>query len=156
MGGADQFGIEIQAVASYQRRSLLIGAKEHNVLTLGWFRASAKFLRRVRRLRTTCSVNLTSRTRLSPLRQMIFTGLVYRSSQQHKTGEANGCRHGEMSRDRTRHPHELLITQKDFAPHRLSHVSAYGQEGGEDVKMSNSNFLASHSGLEHGLIAQSC
>jgi len=47
MGGADQFEIEIQAVASYQRRSLLIGAKEHNVLTLGWFRASAKFLRRV-------------------------------------------------------------------------------------------------------------
>ena len=53
-------------------------------------------------------------------------------------------------------PYELLITQEDFAPHRLSHVSAYGQEGGEDVKMSNSNFLASHSGLEHGLIAQSC
>jgi hypothetical protein len=38
-----QFEIEIQAVASYRRRSLLIGAKDHNVLALGWFRASADF-----------------------------------------------------------------------------------------------------------------
>jgi len=43
MGGADQFGIEIQAVASYRRRCLLVGAKEHNVLALGWFRAPADF-----------------------------------------------------------------------------------------------------------------
>jgi hypothetical protein len=43
MGGADQFGIEIQAVASYRRRCLLVGAKEHNVLALGWFRTPASF-----------------------------------------------------------------------------------------------------------------
>jgi hypothetical protein len=65
---------------------------------------------------------------LSRLRQMIFTGLAYRSTQQHKTGEANGCRHGEMSRDRTRHPYELLITQEDFASPHLSHVLARMRE----------------------------
>jgi hypothetical protein len=43
MGGADQFGIEIQAVASYRRRSLLLGAKDQNVLALGWFRTPADF-----------------------------------------------------------------------------------------------------------------
>jgi hypothetical protein len=43
MGGADQFGIEIQAVASYRWRSLLVGAKDHNVFALGCFRAAASF-----------------------------------------------------------------------------------------------------------------
>jgi hypothetical protein len=43
MGSANQFGIEIQAVASYRRRALLVSAKTHNVLALGWFRAAANF-----------------------------------------------------------------------------------------------------------------
>jgi branched-subunit amino acid ABC-type transport system permease component len=43
MGSANQFGIEIQAVVSYRRRALLVGAKTHNVLALGWFRAAANF-----------------------------------------------------------------------------------------------------------------
>jgi hypothetical protein len=43
MGGANRFGIEIQAVASYRRRALLVGAKTHNVLVLGWFRTAANF-----------------------------------------------------------------------------------------------------------------
>lgn len=37
-----------------------------------------------------------------------------------------------MSRDRTRHPHELLITQEDFASPRLSHVLARIPSAGEN------------------------
>jgi hypothetical protein len=43
MGGDDGFGNVVAAVTSYRWRGLLVGAKDHNVLAPGWFRAPVKF-----------------------------------------------------------------------------------------------------------------
>jgi hypothetical protein len=43
MGGDDGLGNVVAAVASYRWRRLLVGAKDHNVLALGWFRTPVNF-----------------------------------------------------------------------------------------------------------------
>jgi hypothetical protein len=43
MGGDDGFGNVVEAVASYRWRNLLVGAKDHNVCALGWFRTPVNF-----------------------------------------------------------------------------------------------------------------
>jgi hypothetical protein len=43
MGGDDGFGNVVEAVASYRWRNLLVGAKDHNVFALGWFRTPVNF-----------------------------------------------------------------------------------------------------------------
>jgi len=63
---------------------------------------------------TACSVNWMSPMLLSRLRQMIFTGLAYRMDNNTRAGEANGCRHGEMSGDRTDIPTGLVTDRKSF------------------------------------------
>jgi hypothetical protein len=43
MGGDDRFGNVVEAVTSYRWRSFPVGAKDHNVFALGWFRTAANF-----------------------------------------------------------------------------------------------------------------
>src|SRR6516225_3408432 len=66
---------------------------------------------------TASSVNWMSPMLLSRLRQMIFTGLAYRMDTTTRAGEANGCRHGEMSGDRTRHPHRSRHRSQELRCH---------------------------------------
>src|SRR5262245_40402046 len=97
---------------------LPVGAREITMLLPSAGSVAGKISMGIARCGETArSMNSTSPTLLSRLRQMIFTGLAYRSTQQHKTGEANGCRHGEMSGDRTRHPHRSRHRSQELRCH---------------------------------------
>src|SRR5262249_52155921 len=70
-----------------------VGAREITMLLPSAGSVAGKISMGIARCGETArSMNSTSPMLLSRLRQMIFTGLAYRSTQQHKTGEANGCR----------------------------------------------------------------
>src|SRR5262249_33313936 len=113
MAGDHGFGVEVEAVASYRWRSLLVGARDHNALTLCWFRTPANF-QTCSTPPNECSLNSTSPTLLSRLRQMVFTGLAYRSTQQHRQERPMGAvmvRCPETGRDI---PTGLVTDRKSF------------------------------------------
>src|SRR5215813_3340082 len=116
MAGDHGFGIEVEAVASYRWRSLLVGARDHNALTLCWFRTPANF--------QTCSTppndvftEFDESHALVAVASNGFHRLGVSIDPTTQTGEANGSRHGEMSRDRTRHPHRSRHRSQELRCH---------------------------------------
>jgi hypothetical protein len=89
---------------------LPIGAKDANAFAFGWFRSRQNFDGDCPQRRNGVFGELDDSHALVAVTSNDFHRLgVSDGCNNTKAGEANGCRHGEMSGDRTRHPYTLLI-----------------------------------------------